>query len=450
MGTTSDHVNVSITFSTTSVERQGFGVPLLAAYIDPATQSERVLTYSTDTWDEDLVAAGHAVYSPVYKMARAIASADPKPGTFKLGRLSAHHQTITLEVTSATEDDVLTVTITDELGAEQTIERTVPSSSSLSAEATAFAALIDAAFTNLDAAAVAELITCDVVNDGDVFYYQDWDNLNFTDITPDAGISADLTAIEAEDDSWYMAAFDVSSQLMFETEGCGWFESKRKLCMVQSQDSDILTSASDDFYSTIKTANRLRTIPIHCGKQLQSEYPAAAWMSVCLPKDPGSQTWCFKQPSGITPAGVNSTAEGYLKAKATNYVVQVAGVSFFRWGTVAKGTYIDLMRLADWTEARIEENIFLALTSEDKIPYTDLAYGIYEDIIYGVYKEGAANGGYILDSFVFTTPEPTDENDPSDIGQSEANEAIRKMTGIKFSGAFQGATHEVVISGKIG
>ncbi len=436
-----DHVVVTISIDSVSVEQANFGTPMLLAYIPTGTQAGRVGTYAGNGGLTALVAAGFAVTDPVYLMASALLSQSPKVEEFKLGRLQAHTQDTEIEITTAVEDDKIEVTIVDAAGVSYSYDRTVASASSLTAEAVLLQTWVNTtqAITDLTATPTVENLQCVADTPGDVFYYHSNVGCNLTDETPDPGFATDLAAILTADDDWYAAGTDVNS-LAISTALATWTEANDKLAIPQSQDSAIPTVDANDIASVLQASARARSGVIYT-KQSLASYPAMAWLGKTLTKDPGSQTWAFKTLSGVTYDTFTATERGYLDAKDCNYYLRIAGNNITRYGTLASGLYIDIRRMSDWIKARVEEGIFGLMLSNDKLPYTDDTLNAVEGEIEAVYEQGAVNGGLVLADFTFAATAAA--------SQAEADRDTRIMRGIQFGGTFTGAVHKMYITGVI-
>jgi hypothetical protein len=425
-----------------SIEQANFGTPMLAAY--HTVWAERVRTYSGNTMLTALLSEGFTAYSPIYRMAAALLGQSPKVEEVKVGRLALPFtQDQELEVTSNTEDDVVTVTITDPAGADHVCSYTVVALDTLNDVAIGLKAAIDAEAMDVTIAAPAgaELqVVAD--NPGEVFYYSANDHVDLLDDTPDPGIATDLAAIELADSDWYGLLLDLNSFAIVDA-AAGWIETQRKLYGAQTQDSEVPTSGTGDIATELEGDARVRTpIIYHHGPDASlADYPACAWFGKTLPKDPGSQTWSFKTLSGVTYNSLTPNQLSELKGKHCNMYVRIAGVNITRHGWAPDGTWIDQTRMVDWLQARIEEALFALMAGSDKLPYDDDGVELIRGAIFGVYSEGADNGGLELEDFQFSAPLAAD--------QAAADRTARIMRDIQFGGRLTGAIHEIYVTGAI-
>ncbi len=171
-----DIVQLTIVVSDASLTRPGFGTPLaLLSKVPAGWGVNKVRTFSKLSELTDL---GFTSSSAGYKLAVKIKSQKPAPATFKFAkRDTAPSQSLRVKCLSGTEGDLYSVEVGVDGGATTEITRTVPSSSSATAEATAIAALINAVTgvdaTNGNAPAVSASLVVDGVGpgrDGEVTY----------------------------------------------------------------------------------------------------------------------------------------------------------------------------------------------------------------------------------------------------------------------------------------
>ncbi len=133
-------VSVSITSDSKTVSRQGFGTPLVLSY-----HARFVDAYRAYSSLSEMVEDGFAVYDEAYLMAAAIFAQDPCPEQVIVGRLtSAPAYTSRVQMLSATEGHTISLKYREpQSGTAVSVSRTVPAASSLGAEATAVAALVN-------------------------------------------------------------------------------------------------------------------------------------------------------------------------------------------------------------------------------------------------------------------------------------------------------------------
>lgn len=245
-----------------------------------------------------------------------------------------------------------------------------------------------------------------------------------------------LNAIIAIDDDWYclLLTSRVDQDIL---DAAAFIESKEKIFIACNGDAAIETSSTTDVLSQLKTLNYSRTAFLF--SDTPGTYPEAGWAGLCLPFDPGSETWKFKTLQGSATANLTATESGFIKVKNGNTYETYAGVSIVGEGTMVDGEFIDVIRFADWVKSRMQERIFSKLINNKKIPYTDTGAAIIENEIRAQLEAGVKVGGFA--SYTVTIPKVADQN-PND-------RAIRYMPGFSFVGVLAGAIHKIQIQGVV-
>lgn len=425
-------VSVTISADTRTPTRAGFGTPLLLGY--HANFPERRRRYNELS---ELETDGFTVNHPIYKMAQALLSQDPRPEEFVVGRLPAgFSQSVELTMTSAVEGEVVSFTVVSPDGTETDISYTIPAAATTTTVATAVAALVTA-IADLTAAGAAAVVTADADNAGEMFFYKDLVNCEFKDVTADAGYDTELTALELVDSDWYCVLLDVNSEPNVD-DVAAWVQTRKKIFIAQTQD-DIERNGSSSLGAGLKTLSYDRTAVIWA--DTHEEYPACAWAGLGLPKDPGSITWAFKELVGVSAQAHTPTQISNLETAGINYYVEVNGLGFTLHGTMADGEYIDVTRFIDWLQARIQERILGLLANADKVPYTDASVDMFVAEILAQLEIGVARNGLVAGTLSASGPKVADV--------SAANRANRHLPDLKFGANLAGAVHKLTIRGTV-
>lgn len=428
-------VNVTITAGTSAVSRTGFGIPLIAGY--HAYYSDTVRQYSSTTGLADLVADGFATTHPIYKAAQALLSQTPKVSVFKVGKLATTGKQIVDITPVAVNSHAYSVTIGSET-ATYTSDGTATVAEITAGLTSAINALLGA-FTATDNTTKIT-VTADA-NDVN-FVYTDYEkaNLKFTDVsTAQADMAADLAAITVADDDWYclLLARQVEADI---AAAAAYIETVKKIFICNSPDYGIISSATTDVASDLQDLAYARTALIY--HAAFGQHAGAAWAGTCLQLDPGSETWKFKQPAGITVNVLTAAQKGYIEAKSANYLIEIAGNNIMVEGWTASGEFIDVTRFVDWCQSRIQEEVFGALINNKKIPFTNDGVALIKGKILGVLRQGVRVGG-LSDS-----PSPAVfAPDVADV--SAIDKASRTLPDVSFTATLAGAIHSVVITGTV-
>lgn len=438
-----DIVLITITKETQSPTRAGFGTPLILAVVTPFGAGTTVREY-TDL--KGLLADGFVATDPAHLAAAAVFSQSPRPPTVKIAnRLLTHTQKFTITVDNVINDAEYKI----QIGSLGTVAGLQDATFTSDATATAdeitagLKAAIDAlgvGFTvtdNMDSS-----LTLEVASPGDLrdVIVDRGGNLSVFDVTLDPGIATDLAAVEAIDDDWFGLTIDSQSPLEVAAAAV-FIEARKKIFGVSLYDSDVTdTGVSNDVLSLLQAASYARTYPIY--HPLRLSYPAAAWMGVVFPKDPGSATWAFKTLVGIIVDPLTTTDQNTIQGKGGNVYVTIGGLNITLNGIMAGGEFIDITRGIDWLQSRMEERIFGVLVNADKIPFTDAGVATIEKEVRAQLTEAITAG------FIAAEPEPV-VTVPKVSTVSDANKTARLLPDVDFEATLAGAIHKVVITGRV-
>lgn len=248
-----------------------------------------------------------------------------------------------------------------------------------------------------------------------------------------------LQAIIDEDPDWYLLL--TTSRLKAEIEDIAAFiEATSHFYLGASQDADVITVVTTDVASSLQTANFDRTALIW--KDDVSDFPDGAWAGKCLPFDPGSKTWKFKNLNGVAATVLTDAELAFLLGKNANTYTKIAGVDITQEGIVASGEFIDIIRGIDWLAQRMAERIFLTLINNPKVPYTDAGVSLIDGDIRAQLQEGVGVGLIAADPPFNTTPPKVADVDPVD-------RAARLLPDMDFSATLAGAVHKTEVRGLV-
>lgn len=261
----------------------------------------------------------------------------------------------------------------------------------------------------------------------------------------DNSVQAELTAIAAIDNTWYavLSVFNgVNGATNTSEVGqiAAYCEANTKLHVGAVSDSTILGSATTDIATKLKTLNYARTALFYHPDN--GAFAAAAWAGVCLPLNPGSETWKFKTLAGVSAVVLSATQAQNADGKNCNTYQSVAGISITGEGVVADREFIDTIRFRDWLAANMQTDIFGALAGANKIPYTDPGAAVIEQLVRARLQLGIAAGGLAAD------PAPT-ITVPKVATQATADRQARKMRNITWTAQLAGAIHSLTLNGTV-
>lgn len=264
--------------------------------------------------------------------------------------------------------------------------------------------------------------------------------------------TAGLDAILAENNEWYgMCSPD--RVLADQSEIADWAQINKKLYGISSDDVNVVDGAGDiaEYIDTNSYDYSFVIYHPDSDGTTTGPYPAAAWLGLMFPKDPGSATWAWKQLVGITPYVLTGTQIDTIEGKNGNYYIDVAGISVALKGTVGTGEFMDTIRGSDWLKARIQELVLTPLVNTDKVPYTNAGVGVITNQI------GEALGEAVDRDFVAATTTDVDGNivpgwsisAPEVSTVSAAEKTARNLPDVTFEATLSGAIHTVVVRGTL-
>ncbi len=435
----SDIVTVTITSESAAVTQEGFGMPIILAPDTPGGFTERVRFYTSLTG----IGVDFATTTATYKMASAIFSQSPRPPTIAVGRL-ANKPTQRWAVTpTASNSTLYQMRVNGTL-----VEFTSDASATVTEIIAGLKAAIDALALGITVSDQTTYMRI-VANTAGAFFsveVLDTSLLAIEQDHADPGLAADLAAIALEDSSWYGMLFGFGSKACIDAIS-DFAEANKKLYFAQTQDSAVITlsngadtGGSQTIAGLLKADTKFRTALIYNAKT--DAFADCAWAGVCLPLDPGSETWAFKTLAGVSVSTLTATHRTNALAKYCNIYETIAGVNVTNKGTVSGNEWIDFIRFRDWLEARMSEGIFAALAASKKIPYTDAGIAVIEGIVRSWLQAGVAVGGLAADP----APEVTV---PRAADVSSTDKSNRVLNNVKFDAVAAGAIQAVNISGVI-
>jgi hypothetical protein len=437
----SDYVVLNITQTTANLTRAGFGVAMHVSYT--AAWSERTRTYGAYT---DVLTDFPTLTGPEARAALAYFSQSPSPAQFIIGR-GANKPTKIVQVSAITPTANLTYTYSLTVGGTRLrgddrhvhVRRHADRRRVRDARG---AALNGVAGKNYTAAGASSPITITGNAVGNWFSIEvpDLAYQTATETTADPGVAADLTAINAENNTWYVP-HTVFNSKAYSVAVAGFCEASTKLYTPATSDSAVVLVASTgtaDLMDQAKTNAYTRTaVWYHRDPSVMFD---AALLGKCLPFDPGSETWAFKTTAGVPTFAMTATHRANIIAKNGNSYETVAGLNITFNGMTADGKFIDARRGLDWLQDDMGKAVFGALAANPKIPYTDQGISTLKSVMVGSLLRAVARG-LITSDFIVTVPKAA--------LVSSADKAARVLNNCKFTATAQGAIHKDNITGSV-
>ena len=437
----SDVLNISITRSTTSVTKQGFGITLILS--PNANIANRVGTYSSAADVAAAVCGGTA--SAEYLAALTLFSQNPAPTKCMLGAMQGNKILTGNKGTWTSLGSIACSVNGTPVSASFTTDRPTTMAAFLT-QLKLLTTLVDTSsaynssndiLTIVPKTGVVLAITGITLTTG-----------GGTETTPVLTASATenadtaLTNIQLVDDTWYMVVYPSHETTPFTQtlKAAAWVEAAAKFFATAQNDANIVNTTPDtaSLPALLQAAGYARTLPMYSGVA-NTVYSEAAPLGVMATRIPGTYTLNFKTLAGVTADALTETQYTVGIAKNCNVYQTVGGVSIFQPGCVADGEWADVIVGCDWIKANLCTNIFSKLVNNDKIPYTDGGIAVIEAEIRGVLQAAVDNG--FLASYTVTVPLA------ANITTNDKN--LRQLNGVSFTGKLAGAIHSATITGTV-
>lgn len=257
----------------------------------------------------------------------------------------------------------------------------------------------------------------------------------------EAGDSGDyvaaLTAIEAIDDDWYGLVTETRAEADI-LAIAAFIQARVKIYLATSSDAAVKANTAGNVLEDLVAGQFFRTMLLY--SEDTDNHLAAAIAGKQLPKDPGSTNWAYQTLAGPAADVLTPTEQGNITDNRGNIYISVNDLAHLQFGQMPDGDFIDVIRGADWIQARMQEKILFTLINSDKIPYTNDGIALVEaDMREILIRARDVNG--ILASFEIDTP------DVSEI--SALDKGNRFLPQMEFTGVLAGAINKTQIRGRL-
>jgi len=250
------------------------------------------------------------------------------------------------------------------------------------------------------------------------------------DNDPVSDLSASLTTLQQTEDDWYFLLNDLQTPIV-QVELSGYIAGQKKIYFTDTTDLE-LTGEFNSSRTSILT------------KDVITDYPASAWVGFGGKFDAGTITWAWKNLDGIAvDNSITSSQTNNLDDDGGNAYTSSLGVPNTTNGLVTNSEFIDVVRTADFLEARIEENVTTLLLTSKKVPYTQAGINQVVSVINDVLQPLGDTG--VLSTDNSGNPEFT--VDAPNINDVSANDkANRVLNDVTVTAKLAGAIHIVNIT----
>lgn len=435
MTTLNNIVDVTITRETRTIQRASFSIPCFIA--EHTIFAERAKEYTSLA---DIVTAGFATTSAVYKAATLYFGQTVAPSKIIVGRRLVPSVTITPTVADTTvysfkaNGTLITFTSDGTATAAEIVAglkaaltaANIPTSGSTGIVATGSNTLI--LTPSGDASSIANYTANLVaVNAASA---EDW-------------VSATIPAVRAVKDQWYMLSIDThvdATVLAVAAYIEGIKATSPKFYVFSSAASDIKTSATTDIFSLVKALSYTHTAYIYSG--MATSFAECGLVGRFAPEQAGSNIWEQKTIVGLTVDTLTPDEISYIHAKNGATYENVGSVDVVIGGKCADGGWIDESIFVDWLKSRIQESVWSLLVNTRKIGYTSAGAAAIEGSMRSVMAEGIQVGGLADDPAPVVTV-------PNVLNLSSAQRATRTLPDVTFTARLAGAIRATTISGSV-
>jgi hypothetical protein len=414
-------IDVSISLSTKTITQQGFGIAMFLG--ESMKLDRRIKSYANISEVEKDFATTDAEY----KMASAAFSQEKTPASIMIGKKVVATSTA---ITTATNPsgNIVNISKTDhklETGASVTIT----------------------GFNQSQYNGTFEITKIDDNN----FQYTASSTPSATPATGSGSYTASETWANAVqkcydyNSSWYGLAITSSVEADI-LSAASKIETLKRIFVARTSDADNLDSSdTGSVLYKLKQLNYDRTLTIYNGNTA-SYFIDAALLGRQLPTIPGSSNWAYRNLKGIIADDLISSQSSAIFTNNGNTYETFAEKSIIRYGKVSSGEYVDIIRGADWLQARLQENLYSTLINVEKIPYTDAGGDIIENKIREILDKAVENDFIAANldgvgQYTITIPKVSDI--------SSADKLARFFSGISFTATLAGAVNKIAISGNI-
>lgn len=418
-------IDITITRQTKGLTAAGFGVPLILG--ESMKLDRRYKTYANITEVGD----DFATTDVEYMMASTMFSQQISPNTISIGKKVVVASTAITQATNPSGDivniELVGIGISAEVGAGITV------SGYTTAEYNGTFVITDIIDDdNIRYTAASTPSASPAVGSGALVLLEEWDvalqnvfdfNSTWYFVNITSNVKADIKLIAAKT------------------------EVLERLFLARTSDLDNLDSAiTTSLTAELKALNYDRTLSIFNGDTV-TQFAEAAWEARLAPTDPGSNNWAYKTLIGVVTDDLKSSESSSLietGGNNANSYETIAGVDITRYGKVASGEFIDIIRGSDWLKARMQERILLELVNVEKIPFSEQGIGIAENLIREILDLGVTNGfirALADGTGEYTITSPALEDIPTQ------DKIDRLLPDIEFDAKLAGAINKVSIRG---
>lgn len=236
---------------------------------------------------------------------------------------------------------------------------------------------------------------------------------------------------------WYALYYAGSNEGAM-LSGAAKAETETMIFCVQSNNSDVKGSATDDVMSRLQDSAYRRTFGTYRGTL--TDHANAALLGRVLAADPGSITFWHRTLTGVVADDLTTAEINFIEGKDCNNYANIAGAGRFEPGVTFDGNSIQLTRDLDYMMNEVTSELLALLTSRNKTPFTSAGQVLVESTMDGtlsrMVSEGVLESGYTL-----TVPAPS--------AVAPADKAAHLWSGITIDGAYADGVRKISFSATV-
>jgi len=224
------------------------------------------------------------------------------------------------------------------------------------------------------------------------------DNLVLTTTTANTGYFELLTAIAADDDTWFGLVIEDRADHHLR-QAARYAEANNKFFFGQSDDSaGIGGSGSTDIVSILSALSYNNTAIMLYSDDAVPAAEAAMGAKLPVPLDRQVTTWAYANLVGILPDTWSTTVQTNARTKGANIYSTKFSRNVMWEGTTVTGQYIDTTMTIEWTKRRLPPRIFDLFAEESangaRVPLSDQGIAQVLGIIEAFGDEGEDIGHF--------------------------------------------------------
>ena len=447
-------VDFTVTKTSATVSRQGFGTILGVHQVTAVVQPSRYASYSSLS---EMTQAGFLSTDRAYAWASVVFSQTPRPTTVAIGRrIPGVAATENVQITADAVgdwvfdfddgDSTKSYTVTSAGGDEVAFAEATRAA--IAADATAFVSVpagpivVDNFDWTAKIAGTAITLTITEAGAGTSVQTPGVANVAAEDITVALNaIEAEVEPVDGQD--FYIFNIDTRSDADI-TAAAAWAAARpfTKFYLGQTNDPDMLTATAPNIGTVLGGLNYEN---VWLGwKASDDEWFDAGMGSVAaaadLDAENGAITWANKQLVGVAVTELTESQKNNIISSNGEIYVEIAGRGVTLQGMVVSGEFADVQTTLAWTKARSQEAVFAVIaTNPTKVPYTNAGIASIGSALLGVLRAGVK-----IRHFSGDNPDLPSVTTPTSLSVSTADKNARILRNVIGNAQLAGAIHTVL------